>query len=183
MLGLFRKPAAEDPIRRAYAAIVAQARHPAFYTRWGIEDTPDGRFDMLALHAYLVLNRLKSAGPHTQDFAQALFDLMFVDMDQNLRELGVSDLGVGRHIKAMAQAFYGRIAAYDRGLAGTDRELSDALGRLLYEGSGPPEGALEALQAYVRREVRSLAAADSEALMRGDMVFGSPPGAAEGAVR
>ena len=178
MLGLFRNSRADDAVRRAYAAIVRQARRPEFYTRWGIADSPEGRFDMLALHAYLVLNRLKADGPESQEFAQALFDLMFVDVDHNLRELGVGDLSVGKHVKALAQAFYGRIAAYDRGLAETGRDLAQALGRSLFEGTPPPEGALEAFQAYVRREAARLAAADSTALLRGEVTFGPPPGAA-----
>ena len=84
-----------------YGAIVAAAREPAFYDRLGVPDTMDGRFGMIGLHAALVMRRLRTAGPEGQPLAQALFDLMFADLDRNLREAGVGDLSVGRHVKGL----------------------------------------------------------------------------------
>ena len=69
----------QAPERRCYEAIVAAARHPAFYAHWGVADTLDGRFDMVALHTYLVLDRLKGVEPA---FRQDLVDEFFRDMDR-----------------------------------------------------------------------------------------------------
>src|ERR1700740_215915 len=82
----------------AYRQIVERARDPALYRAWGVPDTLDGRFEVLALHAFLVLHRLKCEGDSTAGFAQALFDTMFADLDGALREMGASDLGVGPRI-------------------------------------------------------------------------------------
>jgi cytochrome b pre-mRNA-processing protein 3 len=159
-----------DPARKEaeaiYAAVVAQARRPEFYADLGVPDTLDGRFELLALHTFLILRRLKTRG-ESAVASQALVDLFIEDMDSSLRELGAGDLGVGRKVQAMAQALYGRIAAYDAGLAGSGEALEAALRRNLYGTArepGPEARTLAALAAYVRRE--SLGAASS---------FGPPP--------
>jgi len=117
-----------------YNQIVAQARQPAFYRDHGVPDSLDGRFDLIMLHAILVIRKLNQIGPEGEQMAQDLFDLIFADMDNNLREIGVGDLSVGKRVKAMAKAFYGRAEAYEKGLAAADggAELKAALTRNLY---------------------------------------------------
>ncbi|MEJ0067455.1 MAG: ubiquinol-cytochrome C chaperone family protein [Pseudomonadota bacterium] len=100
-----------------YAQLIEQARTPAFYGALGVPDSLDGRYEMIALHAFIALRRLRRDGGATETFAQALFDAMFADMDRSLREIGVSDLSVGKRVKEMARGLYGRIAAYEAGIA------------------------------------------------------------------
>lgn len=107
----FKRPD-PDAVLAVYRNLVAQARSPFFYAEWGVPDTVDGRFDLISLHAILLFHRFASADKATQRVGQAVFDLFFLDMDQQLREMGVSDVGVPKKIKKMAQAFYGRAAAY-----------------------------------------------------------------------
>lgn len=159
-----------DPARKRaeqiYADVVAQARRPEFYSQLGVPDTLDGRFELVALHIFLALRRLKAHGRDGSAAGQALVELFVEDMDVSLREMGAGDLGVGRKVKAMAQALYGRIAAYEAGLAGSGEVLEAALRRNLFgTGPEPTAAALAALAGYLRRE--SLGKADA---------FGSPPG-------
>ena len=177
--GLFRRssrtqPAAED----LYRCIVAQARQPAFYRDLGVPDSLDGRFELIVLHAALVIRRLRRAGAAGEALAQALFDVLFRDMDVNLREMGVGDIGVARRIKAMAQAFYGRAEAYETGL---DDDLEAALARNLY-GTVEAEGwQLGRLAGYVRQLVDALEAQEPKDLARGVRAFPpipAPPGGA-----
>jgi cytochrome b pre-mRNA-processing protein 3 len=116
-----RRRQAADAARALYERAVAQARQPGFYTALGVPDSLDGRFDLVAVHVFLLLYRLKRERAAAAPLAQCLFDVMFDDMDESLRELGVGDLGVGWRVKAMAKALYGRLAAYEAGLAGDDR--------------------------------------------------------------
>ncbi len=150
-----------------YGAIVAASRAPVFYSEWGVPDTVDGRFELIALHAFLTMRRLKqSVGTGT--FTQALFDVMFADFDRNLREMGIGDLGVGRRIKAMAGAFYGRIVAYERGLAGKE-SLDDALRRNLFGTTAPTATQIAAVANYVHRLAQRLAVAPIERLQAGEL--------------
>ncbi|HYE47681.1 MAG TPA: ubiquinol-cytochrome C chaperone family protein, partial [Caulobacter sp.] len=117
-----------------YKALVDQARRPEFYSDHAVPDTLDGRFDMILLHAFVVLHRFRGEAAEAKDFAQRLFDRMFADMDRNLREIGVGDLSVGHKVKAMGRAFYGRAESYQAGLA-DPAALAEALRRNL-EGRG-----------------------------------------------
>ena len=154
---LFRRP---DPtIASLYGAIVAQARDPAFYDTYGVPDTALGRFELIALHAFLVMRRLKREGEAGTDAAQALFDLMFADVDRNLREMGVGDLGVGRRVKTLAKGFFGCVRAYEEALDGDPAgpALGAALARNLYAGAPPAPDLLGAVAGYVRRVDRARA--------------------------
>ena len=116
----FRKPRTplRGTIEAIYGMIVTQAREPLFYRDLAVPDTVNGRFDLLLLHLWLVLRRLKSAEGGAA-LSQALFDHFCNDMDDNLREMGVGDLTVPKRMQAFGEAFYGRTAAYD--LALTER--------------------------------------------------------------
>lgn len=176
--GFFRRDRHDEAAHSLYFAVVTQARRDEFYTQAGVPDTVDGRFDMVALHAYLILRRLGREGKRAGALSQAVFDIMFADMDQNLREIGVGDLSVGKKVKAMAQAFYGRIAAYNVGLDGDDRQLGDALRRNLYRKTAPDEDQVAAMAAYLRRQATALDGQPFDALMAGKVSFaglGSPP--------
>lgn len=171
----FGRGTAGAPARDLYAAIVAQARQPAFYAQCAVPDTVDGRFDLIALHAFLVLHRLKRDHPRSAELAQALFDTMFLDMDENLRELGVGDMSVGRRVKQMAQGLYGRIAAYEAGMEAGDSTLMEALRRNLYGTAEPSAACIRPMAAYMRDEAAALAAQSYGDLARGAVTFGAPP--------
>lgn len=156
----------------AYGRIVEAARAPVFFARWGVPDTVDGRFETLALHGFLVLNRLKSE-PAAKGFAQDLFDAMFADLDRSVREMGATDLGVGRYVKEMARGFYGRIAAYEAGLAAADGALEAALTRNLYGTVAPTAAQLAEAARYVRRQAQALRAAPVAAFLAGQVPFAS----------
>lgn len=167
----FRSRPDRAAVAALYGAIVDQARKPGFFASRGVPDTLDGRFETLALHAFLVLKRLKSDRPATADFAQALFDAMFADLDRGLREMGAGDLGVGRRVKAMASGFLGRVQAYESGLAGGEAALRGALRRNLYGTVEPREADLAGMADYLRRQSAALAAQPTEGLLAGRVEF------------
>ncbi len=112
------------------ARLSERARDPAFYVAHGVHDTFDGRFDILVFHAWMVLDALQSMGE--RDLAQKLVDLLFIRLDEALREQGAGDMGMKRRMTKMAGAFYGRLAAYDE--AQGEAALAAALVRNLYRG-------------------------------------------------
>jgi cytochrome b pre-mRNA-processing protein 3 len=132
MLNSLRK---SENARRAasslHAAIVTRARAPVFYAELGVADSVDGRFDLIALHAWLVLERLRAA--RLNDLSQALTDALFVGFDEGLRDLGAGDMGLGRRMKKVADAFYGRLKVY--GESADEAAMGAALARNLYRGA------------------------------------------------
>ena len=122
-----------------YGAAVAAARAPVFYTDLGVPDTLDGRFDLVGLHVFLLIRRLRALPPPGADLAQAVFDAMFHDMDMNLREIGVGDMSIAKKVKQMWEAFHGRAAAYATALAAGDAvALEAALARNVWRGAARP---------------------------------------------
>ena len=168
---LFRRNRRRTAVANAYRAIVERARDPSFFLQWGVPDTFDGRFEVLALHMFLVLGRLKAERAETADFSQALFDRMFADLDRAVREMGATDVGVGRHVKAMARGFYGRVVAYERGIAEGGPVLADALKRNLFGTAPATPEAIAAAAAYLQRQAAALAAAPVAQLLEGAIPF------------
>ena len=166
----------QDPRPAAiYAAIVAASRQPAFYTSFGIADTVEGRFELLVLHAGLVTLRLSGGSEVDRALSQAVFDLMFADLDRGLRELGVGDLSVPKKIRKMAEAYYGRARAYAAAL-GDDapaEALTAVIARNVYdpETEAPAAAVVGALAAYVRVSHGRMATAEPERLRQGEVGF------------
>jgi cytochrome b pre-mRNA-processing protein 3 len=172
LLGLRRRDRHERTGFRLYGAAVAAARAPDLYAVLGVPDTLDGRFEMVGLHAFLLVDRLRREAPPGPDLAQSVFDAMFSDMDITLREMGVGDLSVGKRVREMWEAFHGRAAAYEATLAAADEtELTAALARNVWRGAAPPAGAAEAMARLVRRQQASLAGQNLAALAAGDVQF------------
>ncbi len=95
-----------------YGSIVASARQPAFYTDWGVPDTREGRFEMIALHVALVMQRLAAIQPDGPQLARQVAETFMTDMDDNMREIGIGDLAVPKKIKRAAAALYDRHRDY-----------------------------------------------------------------------
>jgi cytochrome b pre-mRNA-processing protein 3 len=174
ILSLFKRKASRNSVRAVYGAIVAAARHPRFYAQWGVEDTVDGRYDMIVLHAVLVLDRLAAEGKAAATFAQALTDEVFADMDRSLREMGVGDLSVGKKVRRMAEVFYGRAQVYTPPLHAEDAPaLRQAFYRNIFAGTGPEEGAGR-IAAYVLRVRRHLHECPTGPILLGELGFPDP---------
>ena len=103
-----------------YGEIVAAARQPLFYAAYNVPDTPLGRFEMLSLHMFLILHRLRAEEGAAKEIAQELTDEFFLDVDHSLRELGIGDHGIPRRVKKLGRMFYGRAAAYGQALDRND---------------------------------------------------------------
>ncbi len=168
MLKVLAKSAArKQAVRRLYTAAVERARAPVFFTKFGVPDTIDGRFDLLTLHAWMVLARLRESG--MSDLAQGFMDTLFIGFDEGLRDLGTGDMGMGRRMKKIADAFYGRLSSYE---ASQDpAALRSALQRNLYRGMGDAAHA-DAVARYVESARAHVA---QSAIASGDLDFGPLP--------
>ena len=152
-----------------YTQIVARSRRPEFFTALQVPDTMDGRFDLLALHAWLALEALRNG--NMGDLSQRLTDALFAGFDEALREQGAGDIGMPRRMKKFADAFYGRLEAYTA--AETEAALRDAILRNVYRGEEQHAEAASDLAHYCWRARSHVAA---EKLAAGELDFGSLPG-------
>jgi cytochrome b pre-mRNA-processing protein 3 len=162
--------------------IVAQARKDVFYIDYGIPDTVQGRFELLVLHLVLMLRELNRHSRSARAFdgwgrreslGQLLFDAFCRDLDANLREMGVGDMGVPRRMRRFGEEFYGRQAAYQAALDGIDPQaLENALARNIFE-LDTVEARVIRLADYTRAAAAQLEDADVDAFARAP-VFPNP---------
>lgn len=173
MLARFlRKKSVKLAARRIYDQLSLAARDPSLYGVGKVADSPDGRFELLALHAAVVFTRLSKRGEQSDETSQEVFDILFSAMDHALRELGVGDIAVGKRIRKLAESFYGRLAVYHEGIAGY-AESPDALvlaiaTHVLDEPDAIPFFA-QKLAVRVMEWTSGLAALNDETLLTGDM--------------
>jgi cytochrome b pre-mRNA-processing protein 3 len=181
ILSAFRRGSYNRNVQNLYGTIVAQARVPAFYSRYGVSDSVEGRFELIVMHLVLVLRRLggEPTPASRQGLAgtaagQQLFDAFCRDLDDNLREMGVGDLAVPRRMREFGEAFYGRQAAYATALdAANEHELEKALARNIFGLAEANDSAVR-LARYARAAAGQLAAAADEALLAGRVAFPRP---------
>lgn len=172
----FRKPrlTPAGTIEAIYGMIVTQAREPIFYRDLGVPDTVNGRFDLLLLHLWLLLRRLRTVQglPYgATALSQALFDRFCEDMDDNLREMGVGDQTVPKRMRAFGEAFYGRVQAYDQAMASDGEALAAAICKNILNGTGIDQA--RRLVAYARATEADLGRADEATLLGASFKF--PP--------
>jgi cytochrome b pre-mRNA-processing protein 3 len=135
--------------RSLYGSIVTQARMRGFYEDWGVPDTAEARFEMIALHLVVVLHRLRHDGQPGEQLARALTETFAVDVDDNLREMTVGDLAVPRHVKRAVGALQERHASYRAALG---EPGDDVLAAVVQERLGAAIGGLDVSRicAYIR---------------------------------
>jgi len=172
----FKASSADESAFLLYRNLVDQARVPQFYLNVGVPDTLDGRFDLIVLHMVVVIERLSVIGQNAKGLSQKLFDVMFDDMDQALREIGVGDLSVGKKVKTMARAFYGRLGAYDEAFqAGTDVAIREVLKRNVFREADVAPERLDALVVYTKAVRDVLDSTDLETFSAGAVAFPAAP--------
>jgi cytochrome b pre-mRNA-processing protein 3 len=160
---LFRTRPRERLGQALYELAVGQARDPAFYTRLGVADRIDARFELYTLHVLLLIMRLRDEGERGAEAAQALFDTYVSALDHALRELGVGDISVGKKMRKLGEAMYGRMTAYEPPLRDGDAAaLAAGLARNVFESDDPAAGG--SLAAYALASRARLAAQDFPAV-------------------
>ncbi len=153
-------------VDKLHQSIQGQGLRPDFYFDGGARDNFSGRFEMTSLHATLVFRRLRKAGNNGKQLAQEVFDALFDGFDEALRDIGTGDLSVGKKIRKMGEAFYGRAKAYDEALASEDPRV---LGEALMRNLGVSDVERDRFIRYVRLVEDTLQRHTDEQLMSGEV--------------
>lgn len=175
IFNLFKKDRKQEELAdQLYQQLVNQARLPVFYTDYAIPDTINGRFEMLLLHSYMLFHRLRKEDEEATDLGQAVFDRFFKDMDHSLREIGIGDLSVPKKIKKMAQAFYGRVDAYDKAKEQGDDDVLNALARNFFPEEEDMPAQIKDLADYMAQAEKALDDMQIETIKAGSLTFPQP---------
>jgi cytochrome b pre-mRNA-processing protein 3 len=163
---LFNRNSGRDALAPLYAAVVAEARTPYWYIEGGVADTIDGRFDMVAAILSIALVRLEREGLDGAAKAALLTESFIDDMDGQLRQEGIGDVVVGKHIGKMMSALGGRLTAYREALTGKS-DLTEALARNLYRSAPPSQDAVANAAARMRAIAEAAETISMDALLSG----------------
>ncbi len=138
--GLLAPRPAAHAGRKLFLAVSSQARNPDFYRLGGVPDTPEGRFEIYTLHLVMMLHRLKGQGPEAAETSQALFDTFLRNLDEGLRDMGVGDLSVGKKMRKLGEALYGRVKGYDAAVQCLPdlAALRGLIGRTVFDDAAAP---------------------------------------------
>ena len=171
---IFRKRPAEAAGAALFTAAAQQARTPALYARFGAPDTLEGRFELYTLHVVMLVERLSGQGEQAQETSQSVFDAYVRNLDDALRQIGVGDLSMGKKMKKLAGAFYGRLSTWQEAVAPLpDRAPLEAmLNRTVFEAAEGADAA--ALAAYAVQARESLAAQPLANLLSGEVSWPQP---------
>ncbi len=156
---------------RLYGAIVAQARLPIFYQGLGVPDTLEGRFLVLSLHLYAVLQRLNEEGSQARALVQELIDRFSADMDTVLREIGVGDLSVPKKMRGLAAVSASLWEAFERAEAAGEKAVAGVLTGALPGDQDLGETASTRLAHCLMETVRALKTQSLASLSSGEIQF------------
>lgn len=174
---LKRRRSNQELFDQLYASLSDASRAPYFFAEMNVPDTVDGRFDMLTLHAVLVLERLRQLPSPADDFAQDFVDDLFKRFDAALREMGVGDISVPKRMKRIASHFLGRAKAYNDALNVGPEEMARALARNVFNDEMKIEDGAR-LNQYVNDARQVLGKLDFSAISRADIVWPNPAASA-----
>ena len=150
LLKLLKIKQGSSEVKVFYDNVVSLARNEDLYIQGGVPDTLDGRFELIILHCHLFIKKLISLGDEEKLFSQKLINYMITDFDRSLREIGVGDLSVGKKIKFMVSAYYGRANAYDRAIKNNNKTLGDVLKKNLYGTIKPKNAEIIYMEKYIK---------------------------------
>ena len=148
----------KDIISEIYQNIIERSRSKFFYLNMDIEDSFESRFDIIILHSFIIFYFLKDISDDEKKLSQLLFDFMFEDFDNNLREMGFGDIAVNKKMKVFITAFYGRISNYSKGIDQFKNNLNDeilnqAILNNIYKGKVSNAGFLNFFNQYIIRNL------------------------------
>lgn len=165
LLSRLRGKRADDraSVRPLWHAVVARSRDPQWYARDGIADTVPGRFDAVALVLSLVLLRMENE-PTMREATARLTELFVEDMDGQLREAGIGDLVVGKHVGKLMGVLGGRLGALREALPLGEAAVAQCVARNVTLTPGTSPDAVARATLALSRE---LDACDESALLAG----------------
>ncbi|MDG1995043.1 MAG: ubiquinol-cytochrome C chaperone family protein [Emcibacteraceae bacterium] len=176
---IFKNKKLNDSAHGLFSSVINQSREKVFYEKFLVEDSLDGRFDLMALHMALLLDKF-DRNDELRDvpkMKRIIQEIMFDNLDLTLREIGVGDLGVGKKIKIMAEAFYGRMMVYQELLSKNNVvEMTEAIKRNLYRGKDIDESTVEEMTSYMFVQYENTKEQDIDKIMSGEIVFSVPNG-------
>lgn len=163
---MFGARADRNDYRPLYQKVVEFGRNPFWYREGQVPDTIDGRFDMIAAVLTLVLLRLEEEGKETSHASVMIAELFIEDMDGSIRQMGIGDLMVGKHIGKMMGALGGRLSVF-RDAIKEKSGFEAPVRKNIFHDAPPSEEAVSTVATRLERFHQSLVGQSKDAVLSG----------------
>jgi cytochrome b pre-mRNA-processing protein 3 len=167
------RSARREAAEKIYDAIVAQSRAPIFYMRGGVPDTLFGRFDMLVIHRFIVLQNLRKLGGREGELlGRDVIEAFIREMDSMVRDLGVGDLQVPKEVGRIANVFFAQLTVYIDATEKRDpRALADAVRKSFQAADAKVRVADVELTNYIIESIKQIGGMPLNLLLQGNIMF------------
>ena len=168
----FKKKKYETISNDIYQKIVNFSRNKIFYTKYGVPDTIDGRFDLLVLITIIVVHRLSKIKNEGSELSQMIFDIVFKDLDYSLRELGAGDVSVANNMKKLISSYMGRQKIYVKAFKSEDEKfLASAFKNNIFRNTDQKKNLILLLSKNIFRINKKLDLIEDKKIINGDFDF------------
>ncbi len=166
----------DNQVQLIYQNIIEISRSKFFYLDLDLRDDFETRFDLIIFHAFVIFFYYKNLNNKVSNISQDLFDIMFDDFENNLREMGFGDIAVNKKMKVFISAFYGRIAQYSKGIEdyrnkGDKSLLHKAILNNIYKGDNRLEQYVDYFIRYMNENVNDFIMNDEVNNLKGKFHF------------
>ena len=91
-----------------YNNILSLSRNKLFFTKFGLADTFQNRIYLIFIHISFLFIKIKQNNQKEiyKIFYQKMFDLIFKNIELNMREIGYGDIVTNKNMKFLVKTFY-----------------------------------------------------------------------------
>ncbi len=166
------RAARREAADKIYEAIVAQSRNPVFYVRCGVPDTLSGRFDMLVIHMFVVMQNLKLGAGEGRLLGKEIIEAFVREMDSMVRDLGISDVHVAQEVRKIADLFYRQLIVYTNAVERRSRDaLAEAIWKSFQSGDDNANVGADELADYIFQSIKNIGEMPLNLLLQGHLNF------------
>ena len=166
------RSARREAAEKIYDSIVAQSRNPVFYVRCGVPDTLSGRFDMLVIHMFIVMQNLKLGANEGKLLGKEIIEAFVREMDSMVRDLGIADIYVAQEVRKIADLFYRQLVVYTNAVEQKNKAaLAEAIWKSFQSGDENANVAADELANYIFQAIKNIGEMPLNLLLQGHLNF------------
>ena len=135
--------------------IVKVSETDIFYSKYKIPKKFLSRFEIIVIFIFLLFYRIKDE-KSCETKLQKIYDCLFDYIDFSLRELGISDLSIGKNINILAKKFSLRIKIYHKYCKNDFNNIKRPIKKYVYNNANINDATVNKFVQYIISEQKKL---------------------------
>ncbi|MBT3070607.1 MULTISPECIES: ubiquinol-cytochrome C chaperone family protein [Rhodomicrobium] len=135
-------------------------------------DTLSGRFDMLVIHMFIVMQNLKLGANEGKLLGKEIIEAFVREMDSMVRDLGIADAYVAQEVRKIADLFYRQLVVYTNAVEQKNKAaLAEAIWKSFQSGDENADVAADELADYIFHSIKNVGEMPLNMLLQGHLNF------------